>query len=198
MDMEYEKAIVVFSQIIELEPKNIEAYLGLAHAYEAIRESEKALEILENARTAMLDRDSEEAGLPEAGVELYVTLARLYEEQGEHDRAIEMIAEGLRLFESDVLMEMWNQYSETGYGEILSEESADSKAAAESSDDVTETEDDSITMYFSFEKLGAGLTDSYNDNNVHFSFKDEQELLSGKIEVFSDKCLESHDFNEIH
>ena len=43
----YEQAIAEFEKIIELDPKNVDAYIGLAEAYVAIGNTDKAVEILE-------------------------------------------------------------------------------------------------------------------------------------------------------
>lgn len=45
-EMNYEQAIVCFEEYLEIEPKSVEAYIGLAEAYLAIGDVEKALEVL--------------------------------------------------------------------------------------------------------------------------------------------------------
>ncbi|MCM1577923.1 MAG: tetratricopeptide repeat protein [Ruminococcus sp.] len=47
MENNYEQAIAEFEKAIDLDPMNAEAYLGIAEAYEAIGDREKALEWLE-------------------------------------------------------------------------------------------------------------------------------------------------------
>ncbi len=49
-EMNYEQAIVEFQKILEIEPKNIDAYIGLADAYVALGDNDKAIEVLERAR----------------------------------------------------------------------------------------------------------------------------------------------------
>lgn len=46
LDMEYEEAVAAFEIVIAIEPKNTEAYLGMAEAYLAMGETEKAIRIL--------------------------------------------------------------------------------------------------------------------------------------------------------
>lgn len=48
-EMDYEKAILAFSKVIEVDPMNVRAYLGLADAYLGQGNAEKATEILEKA-----------------------------------------------------------------------------------------------------------------------------------------------------
>ena len=47
VEMEYERAIAEFNKVIELDPMNADAYLGLAEAYEKSGDIEKAIETLE-------------------------------------------------------------------------------------------------------------------------------------------------------
>ncbi|MCM1577920.1 MAG: PASTA domain-containing protein [Ruminococcus sp.] len=51
----YEQAIAEFEKIIELDPMNADAYLGIAEAYEALGDREKALEWLEKGYEATGD-----------------------------------------------------------------------------------------------------------------------------------------------
>ena len=47
VEMDYERAIAEFNKVIELDPMNADAYLGLAEAYEKSGDIDKALETLE-------------------------------------------------------------------------------------------------------------------------------------------------------
>ena len=47
LEEEYEEAIAAFEAVIEIDPKNAEAYLGLAEAYEATDDIENVVKILE-------------------------------------------------------------------------------------------------------------------------------------------------------
>ena len=49
---DYEQAIVVFTAVIEIDPKTIKAYEGLAHAYIKAENYEKAQEVLQNGLSA--------------------------------------------------------------------------------------------------------------------------------------------------
>ena len=48
VEMEYERAIAEFNKVIELDPMNADAYLGLAEAYEKSGDIDKAIETLKN------------------------------------------------------------------------------------------------------------------------------------------------------
>ena len=47
IDLEYEKAVAEFNAVIEIEPKNVDAYIGLADAYIGMGDENKAIETLE-------------------------------------------------------------------------------------------------------------------------------------------------------
>lgn len=47
LDLEYEQAVAAFDLVIELDPKNMDAYLGLAEAYLQLGKPEKALKTLQ-------------------------------------------------------------------------------------------------------------------------------------------------------
>lgn len=46
-ELSYEKAVLEFTEAIEIEPLNADAYLGLAEAYAGMGDTEKAIEVLE-------------------------------------------------------------------------------------------------------------------------------------------------------
>ncbi|MBR6695157.1 MAG: tetratricopeptide repeat protein [Oscillospiraceae bacterium] len=47
LDLEYDKAVAEFQAVIDIEPKNVDAYMGLASAYIGMGDEEKAIETLE-------------------------------------------------------------------------------------------------------------------------------------------------------
>ncbi len=49
-EMNYEQAIIEFQKILEIEPKNVDAYIGLAEAYVALEDNDRAIEVLERAQ----------------------------------------------------------------------------------------------------------------------------------------------------
>lgn len=65
-EMNYEQAVIEFQRVIEIEPNMVEAYLGLAEAYVALGEKDKAVQVLREGCEAtgdleiqdMLDRIS--------------------------------------------------------------------------------------------------------------------------------------------
>lgn len=51
IEQDYEQAIIEYKKAIELDPKNVDAYLGLAEAYIGLGETDSAVEILERGIT---------------------------------------------------------------------------------------------------------------------------------------------------
>lgn len=56
-DLEYEQAIAAFEEAIDIDPKQVDAYKGLAEAYAAMGEYEKAIEVLDDG-TRMTESES--------------------------------------------------------------------------------------------------------------------------------------------
>lgn len=46
-DHDYENAVMTYDKILEVDPRNIEAYIGLADAYLGMDDEDKAMDILE-------------------------------------------------------------------------------------------------------------------------------------------------------
>ena len=59
-ELKYEKAIATYKEVLKIDPKNLEAYLGIADAYVAMGEYEEALEILEEGYEETESRKIEE------------------------------------------------------------------------------------------------------------------------------------------
>lgn len=79
LDMEYEEAIAAFEIAIELEPKNTEAYRGMAEAYLAMGEPQKAIKILKRGYRETEDK------------ELKKLLEELEEEQNREEAQVRIV-----------------------------------------------------------------------------------------------------------
>ncbi len=101
-DLNYEEAIVYFNKLIEVEPKNSRAYLGLAEAYVAIDDVEAAIDILEAALDVFSDDEDIRIEILEMLIEIdptesewYLQLAQIYLDRGDIDKAIEILERGV-------------------------------------------------------------------------------------------------------
>ena len=112
VEMDYERAIAEFNKVIELDPMNADAYLGLAEAYEKSGDIDKAVETLEKgfeltgderlkARLALLNGENEEITETTAETEVseeFITI------KGERysTRLTELSLRNLELTDSDI------------------------------------------------------------------------------------------------
>jgi len=102
LDLEYDKAVAEFQAVIDIEPKNVDAYIGLADAYIGMGDEEKAIETLEK-------------GFMETGDEKIQ--AKLDEIKKPEETTAEVTAEKeeIKITASDVMnkVEEFNKYIET-------------------------------------------------------------------------------------
>ena len=109
-EMDYENAVAAFELAIELEPRNIDAYIGLARAYEGLGNMDLALEALETAREKIQELVREGEALPDSAAEVYLMLVRMYEEAGNYEEARLLLEEALSVTDSAELQEIWEAY----------------------------------------------------------------------------------------
>lgn len=64
-EMNYEQAIIEFQKILEIDPKNVDAYIGLADVYISMGETEKAIETLNQAKNNIENKQRIENKLEE-------------------------------------------------------------------------------------------------------------------------------------
>ena len=96
-ELEYDKAVIAFNKVIEIEPRNLGAYLGLAEAYEGLGQTEDALRALEVAVTVIRGANEDTNEILENSEEIYIRLAELYEENGEREKAFETLLKGYEM-----------------------------------------------------------------------------------------------------
>ena len=109
-EMDYERAVAAFEMAIELEPRNIDAYIGLARAYDGLGDTDLALETLETAREKIQELVREGEALPDSAAEVYLMLVRMYEETGNYEEARLLLEEALSVTDSAELQEIWEAY----------------------------------------------------------------------------------------
>ena len=109
-EMDYERAVAAFEMAIELEPRNIDAYIGLARAYDGLGDTDLALETLETAREKIQELVREGEALPDSAAEVYLMLVRMYEGTGNYEEARFLLEEALSVTDSAELQEIWEAY----------------------------------------------------------------------------------------
>ena len=83
-EQNYEQAAIEFDKAIEIEPKNADAYLGMADAYFGMGDYQKAIEVLEEGYSNV----PEEYAVKEYLVEGYLTLAESEAEEGNYRESL--------------------------------------------------------------------------------------------------------------
>ncbi len=78
LDGNYEQAIIEFNKVIEIKPKNVEAYIGLAEAYAAQGDYDSAISVLEQGyaetgNQSLQDKINELRGLAVSQTEVVAT-----------------------------------------------------------------------------------------------------------------------------
>lgn len=87
-ELSYEEAIVAFTKAIEIDPRQVEAYLGRASAYIYSGETEENLTLALDDYDAVLELDESEA-------EAWLGITDIEIRQGDSDRALENLREAL-------------------------------------------------------------------------------------------------------
>ena len=109
-ELDYEKAVVAFNKVIEIEPRNLQAYLGLSEAYDGLDQTENAIEALEIAVSTIIEAKEDTGEILENSEDIYIILAELFEKSGEAEKAFNILKEGYELTKSTKIAEMLGKY----------------------------------------------------------------------------------------
>ena len=112
-ELDYEKAVVAFNKVIEIEPRNLQAYLGLADAYDGLNQSDNAIEALVTAVSTINEVKEETGEVPEGSESIYIKLAEFYENRGDSEKAYRTLQEGFELIGSSEIKELLAIYFPT-------------------------------------------------------------------------------------
>ena len=125
-ELDYEQAIVAYRTVIEIDPKNVEAYLGLAEAYVGLNDYEEAV----NALTDCYDQTDHE-GIPAQLTETYMGWAEyVLSADGSHESdsalayALEILQEGYERTNDDHLIKRIEELTKTAENNDQTEDSS--------------------------------------------------------------------------
>ncbi|HEY8500149.1 MAG TPA: tetratricopeptide repeat protein [Clostridia bacterium] len=92
-DLNYEEAILQFTKIIEVEPRNVRAYLGGADAYLHLDRQQEAIDLLKAGVESTGNENLAHAleGVEKSIIDGYIAIAEAYEAEGWHDKAMEIM-----------------------------------------------------------------------------------------------------------
>ncbi|WP_312832224.1 tetratricopeptide repeat protein [Sedimentibacter saalensis] len=100
-ELNYENAIIAFQKIIEVDPKNVPAYLGLADAYEKTDRNEEAIGALE--KVIEIEPENEEA---------YIKISDIYIKIDDIENAIKILMEALSKINSKAISQKLDKINE--------------------------------------------------------------------------------------
>ena len=115
-EMEYEKAVIAFKDVIDIEPKNIPAYIGLAEAYDGLGQYDYAIETLTTAKAVIEDEVEHNGNIVEDAYKVYLMLADLFQKEGNSHNAYYALKKGYEITNSVMLKELLYKY----YPHVLS------------------------------------------------------------------------------
>jgi uncharacterized protein YecT (DUF1311 family) len=133
LELKYEEAIIAFNKVIEIDPKNIPARIGLGKAYIAAGQPDKAESVLKEA----LDIDPKSS-------DAYIDLAALYYEQDKIDDAIKLLEKGYEQTQDDNIKKLWDQLREEQANEQRDPTESETVNAEQPSSQKQEVTDENI------------------------------------------------------
>ncbi|WP_349943953.1 tetratricopeptide repeat protein [Lacrimispora sp. BS-2] len=105
LEMNYEKAVVCFDQLIKVEPRNPRGYTGLAETYIAKGDTDKAIAVLQDGLgqlpddheylKAAADIYGDMIDIDPRNADVYLGLADVYSALDDKDKAIDILRQGL-------------------------------------------------------------------------------------------------------
>lgn len=93
-ELDYEQAVIAFQSSIKINPKNLDAYLGLSDAYLGQGKPEKAADILEQAVVIVKESYETDDEISGDGGAVIIKLASIYEENSDYSSVHELYDEG--------------------------------------------------------------------------------------------------------
>lgn len=144
-ELRYEDAIIAFEKVIEIEPKNITAYLGLTDAYEGLNKPEKAIKVLQKA-AKILEKEYEKEDIPKEGADIFIRLADLYEKDGDKEEAYQTLRDGFDITESSRIAMLLKKEFNKEEDRAADDGNAEDKVAAEKASADKETSDEAANM----------------------------------------------------
>lgn len=109
-ELDYTKAIIAFNKVIEIEPRNIEAYIGLAKSYKGLGQLDMSIDTLDTARQILLEEMTITGEVSNYSEELYMLIADIYEKSGDEESAYRMLKEGYELTNSKRIKNLLDNY----------------------------------------------------------------------------------------
>lgn len=148
-ELKYEDAMLAFTEVIQVEPNNMTATLGIADSYLGLNEEEKAVEILEQGIGTIKQVNTTENIVLEDSDEIYIRRADILIAQGDLDGGIQLLEDGYALTYSERINDILKQYK------TWLEETKDTATVSLSENEKTEL--NTLISYFDTKNLDSVL-----------------------------------------
>lgn len=107
LEGKYEEAILAFEKAIQIDPKNVDARIGLAKAYVATEKLDEAEKVLKEALELVQDRP-----------EVYIELAKVYILEGQTDEAIKLLEQGYETTKDEKIKKLLDEIKSNPEGAV--------------------------------------------------------------------------------
>ncbi len=111
-EMNYEKALVAFKEVVEIEPRNVPAYLGIAESYIGLEQPKEAVAWLEKGMNEIEKHYAETGELEEDSHKLYLKGSDILADLGDYQESADFLERGLRLTGEETLQERLDEINE--------------------------------------------------------------------------------------
>lgn len=185
-EQNYEQAAIEFNKAIEIDPKSVDAYLGMADAYFGMGDYQKAIEVLEEGYATV----PEEYAVKEYLVESYLTLAESAAEEGNYQESLLIFDRLLELDkENEEVAASLNNCQNSYVNELVEKDDHD---AIRDLADKYENQEEIITDAYINRSKEMSLSGKYEDSLNLLDKLLELDKESEKAQKAWDECFQGY------
>ena len=101
--------MITFKEVVEIEPRNVAAYLGIADAYVCLDKPEEAVAWLEKGIGEIEQHYNENGELEKDSHKLYIKGADILSDTGKPQEAADLLERGFNLTGDEAIQERWDE-----------------------------------------------------------------------------------------
>jgi len=195
-EMKYEEAIHIFKEVIEIEPRNVQAYLGISEAYMALDEPQEAINWLETG----ISRIEERREIINKCEELYIKASQIHQSMDNDDLAEKVLVRGYDFTNLDFFLEFLEELRESIEFSLFSKvvdiendkETAEEEIVMDISDETDEiTLEKHLLVETSMPSGTYNLTQSIElrSNGTRIYYTTDDSDPNGYSEIYKDKII---------
>ena len=138
-EMDYERAVAAFNAVLEIDPKNPDAYKGLVDAYYAMGDMDSLLETLDRA-AAELEGEAADNFMDYASSRMSAYIEEIYVKNGQYDNALRYAQRGYDVTKKEEMQKLVERITQLGDETGVVADSADADEEKDSVGKKTSTE----------------------------------------------------------